>query len=378
MNPIVEAIQNLEREYGHNELFVGVSNEEGALDKISLVLNTFGQIDYESEVNNTAEVLRSLSDLINARALSPESAAYILFLAHPDDNARYRAIDQIYRNRSTEDHAVFQAVYFAKKYEESMNTRALYESVIERNNILIDKYQNRYCKNRSEIFKGKCAVYTVITGGYEELNDPKVINPEWDYYCFTDDPQKISSNVWNIRKLDNIIENDPARTQRYAKMHPFLLLPEYDYTIYIDGSFTISGDLSEYINTYSRECTMLCFPHPSRQKLEDEVEAIKVLRYHQDPGVKGIFDEQVEFYRSEGYDDSLPLIETGCLVRSNHDELLNKVMEDWWQEIKNRGHRDQLSIGYVCWKNGYQYDISNISVTWNKYLEYRDHADRYK
>ena len=26
-------------------------------------------------------------------------------------------------------------------------------------------------------------------------------------------------------------------------------------------------------------------------------------------------------------------------------------MDEWWEEIKNGSHRDQLSFNYVCWKN---------------------------
>lgn len=373
MNSIIEQILILEREYGHNELFNGVSDEEGALDKLSLICSTIDHITYTEDSGGTTEALRSLANLINVRALSPESLAYLLFLMHPDDDIKFKAIDRLYQNRSNEDHATFQAVYFAQKYEEADNNYHLFD----RFKLINEKYRLRYGKETPEKFSGKGAVYTVITGEYENLKDPQFVDPEWDYYCFTDEIDKYSSDIWNIRKLDHIMANDLTKTQRYAKTHPFLLLPEYDYTIYLDGSFTIVGDLREYINIFSKGCSMLCFPHPARQKLKDEVEAIKVLRYHQDPSIRNNLDDQIDAYRSEGYNDDLPLIESGCLVRTNHDPLLNMVMEDWWKEIKNRSHRDQLSIGYVCWKNNYLYDISALEVTNNKYLSYCDHIDRY-
>ena len=118
---------------------------------------------------------------------------------------------------------------------------------------------------------------------------------------------------------------------------------------------------------------MLCFPHPSRQKLEDEVEAIKSLRVNVSPGQWTEYDEQVAQYRGDGYTDSEPLVETGCLIRSNRNELLNKVMEDWWKEIITKTQRDQLSLGYVCWKNCYKFDISMLRVCNNMYMNYNDH-----
>ena len=29
-------------------------------------------------------------------------------------------------------------------------------------------------------------------------------------------------------------------------------------------------------------------------------------------------------------------------------------MEDWWKEIEKYSNRDQVSLPYVLWKNGYQ------------------------
>ena len=231
MNDVVEQIISLEHEYGHDELCNGVSDENGALDKIGLVCNIY---DIITDVTNEAdETVRSLANLINAKAFSPESAAYLLFLAYPDDSIKYRIISRLYRNRSFEDFVIFQAVYFNQKYEESLNSINLYKNMIDKYVNINDKYRTRYSGTESDQFRGKCAVYTVITGGYEELNDPQIIDPEWDYYCFTDDPGIFTSDVWKIIKLDDVIKNDLIRTQRYAKTHPFILLPEYDYTIYI-------------------------------------------------------------------------------------------------------------------------------------------------
>ena len=36
----------------------------------------------------------------------------------------------------------------------------------------------------------KKAVYTVITDGKDALQSP-VVNPEWDYICFTDAPDRV-------------------------------------------------------------------------------------------------------------------------------------------------------------------------------------------
>ncbi len=48
------------------------------------------------------------------------------------------------------------------------------------------------------------------------------------------------------------------------------------------------------------------------------------------------------------------------IFRKNKDEKLMKVMEDWWDEILNNGRRDQLSFCYVCWKNNFEFDVSEL------------------
>lgn len=369
MNSIVEEILSLEKEYGHTELYCGAADESEVLDKLGLLCSMMKYVGDDNDPDTIEQAMEPIIKLITAHALSPECAAYILFLQYPDDDYKYAHFERLYKDRSGEDRLIFRAVFYKFKYDEAYNELHLFDRYIPINK----QYITRYGSDKAEAFTGKGAVYTVITGGYDNVCDPVFIDPGFDYYCFTDDPDSLSSNVWNIRKLEHIVENDTVRTQRYAKMHPHLLLPEYDYTIYIDGNFTIKGDLKEYINLFSRGKSMLLFPHSSRSTLAEEVRAIKELRLRIDPNIRNEYDEQIEQYMSEGYNDDEPLVENGCMVRSNRDEKLNAVMEDWWNELSTKTARDQLSIGYVCWKNHYKYDISALSIYYNDYIEYNSH-----
>ena len=372
MNSIVCDILELEKEYGHNELFIGASSEDEVLDKLGLLISVMRYINNGIENSVLENVLSSVTNLIDSHALSPESVAFILFLESPEDDYKFEVFKRLYEHRSKEDGAVFQAAYYKKKYEEAYSNLHMFDKY-ERIN---EKYISRYGHQMPDIFSGRGAVYTIITGAYDELNDPLYVDPELDYYFFTDEPDNYRSGIWKIKKLDFTVKNDNTRTQRYAKMHPFEILPDYDYTIYVDGKFTIIGDLKEYISVFSRGSGMLCFPHPERKTLKEEVEAIKVLRYGLDQKARNEFDDQVDVYLTEGYADSEPLIDSGCIIRSNHDKALNNVMEDWWNEVMTRTARDQLSFGYACWKNGYKYDISALSIYDNKYLDYCDHNER--
>ena len=81
----------------------------------------------------------------------------------------------------------------------------------------------------------KIACYTALVGDYDNLLNPVYITDEWDYICFTD--QKISGSKWKIRPLQHIIAKDPIRTNRWHKLNPHILFPEYDYSIYITKRF---------------------------------------------------------------------------------------------------------------------------------------------
>ena len=50
----------------------------------------------------------------------------------------------------------------------------------------------------------RTAVYTCIIGGYDELLQPRVPDPEFDYICFVGKGEKTADRVgvWKIRDFD--------------------------------------------------------------------------------------------------------------------------------------------------------------------------------
>ena len=249
------------------------------------------------------------------------------------------------------------------KYE---NVLTSYKTVHENVRHIVRSY---YSRLDSTAFTGKGAVYTVITGNYDDLNEPLVIEKDLDYFCFTDNKELKSEN-WTIVHIEDDMGLDPIRLSRYYKFLIHRVLPTYDYSVYIDGKKQITGDLNEYIRYYSKGKTMLCAPHPLRQHIEEEI--IEVGRLNKaDPK---FLTEQFEHYKNDGYDESVPLIEGCLLVRNHHDKLLQKVMEDWFDELCKWSYRDQISLGYVCWKNGYIFDLSEILIYENPYIKDIGHA----
>ena len=358
----IRQIIELENKFGHNGFLFEMESVEEISEKYTYVVEMINRIEESHNPEETDMIL----GMVSTGILSPEAIAYIL--SHECSNCRVvlEVIETYFEHKSVTDWLLFSGVFY--RFRSQQLKRVALSKIRENGfwNFATRQYELRYgnCQYDQKWFKGKGAVYTIITGGYDQLQEPETINPEWDYFLFTDSPEKYSSDVWKIIVLDNSENLNPILLQRKVKCLPYLFLKDYDYTIYVDGKVHIVGDLSEYINIYAKECSMLCIPHPERQKIEDEAQAIIDLN-KADPQ-KTL--EQVKHYKSLGYKDERILPDTCILVRSNRDEKLNEVMNDWWKEIQKWTYRDQLSIGYCFWKNEYDYDISSFSLYGSKYV----------
>jgi hypothetical protein len=226
-------------------------------------------------------------------------------------------------------------------------------------------------KKLSKIFNNrKKVVYTVITGNYDDLLTPINRNKDWDYICFTDDPD-LESDFWQLIHIDNPENLSPSRLNRIYKILPHIYLKKYDYSLYVDGNFRIIGDVDEYVARYSYHSPMLCFIHPKRTNIYDEAEACIRL----DKDSVDVITDQINGYKSEKYPGVNGLISGGIMYRKHNDPAVVDTMETWWGEVKNKSHRDQLSFNYVCWKKDFQYDICKLNIWENEYFEHHFHKE---
>lgn len=229
--------------------------------------------------------------------------------------------------------------------------------------IIIDKKEQFSFKDK------KVAVYTAVTGGYDDLIIPEVIDEDFDYICFTDNPE-LKSDFWDVRMMDDI-NLDRVRKARIHKIQPHRFLPEYDYTFWIDGNFKPIFSLKDYVYKYFKNNQLLAIPHEARDCIYEEAIACEKLQ-KDDPEV---MIPQMEKYKSEGYPEHNGLIASGVLFRNNKDPQVMKVMDDWTDEVLNHSRRDQLSFNYACWKNNFNYDTSDIYYFKNQFLFREGHGD---
>jgi len=196
--------------------------------------------------------------------------------------------------------------------------------------------------------KNKRVIYTCITSGYDTIIEPKVITSGFDYICFTDN-MAMESSVWEMRPLPKETEKlSQVKKQRYVKINPHLLLSEYDVSIWVDGNVTIKSNLNEFVDKFlSTEYSIYVPKHPSRDCIYAESKAVLAMK----KDVNANVDPQIERYKKEGFPKNYGLLQSNIILRKHNDENCIKFMEQWFEELKNGSHRDQLSFNYVAWKN---------------------------
>lgn len=124
----------------------------------------------------------------------------------------------------------------------------------------------------------KYAIYTAIVGGYDEIMHPKVGDDRFDYILFSNDIQEDRVGVWQVRPI-SYYNDDNTRICRYVKTHPEELLPEYEFSIWIDSNIRVLTSFlyERCVELYQQGCQIASMNHLERNCIYDE--AFVVLNY---------------------------------------------------------------------------------------------------
>lgn len=198
------------------------------------------------------------------------------------------------------------------------------------------------------ITKKKKVVYTCITGDYDNLSKLTKFEHDFDYICFTDS-QNITNNFWKIRPIpEELLSYSKVKQQRCIKINPHKYLPEYDLSVWVDAVVDIRGDLNEFISNKCADDASIFIPtHPQRKCIYKEAEACVKLKKDTPDNI----NPQIKRYEKEGFPKDFGLVQSNIIIRKHNDPDCIKLMECWWNELKNGSHRDQLSFNYAMWKN---------------------------
>jgi len=228
--------------------------------------------------------------------------------------------------------------------------------------------------------KNNKVVYTAIIGGYDNLTEPSFKPDGWDFVCFTNN--NISSDIWEIRNTLPLY-SDNTRTARKHKLLTHRFLPEYDYSLWIDGNILIRDDINELLK-YLDNANYATFNHMEnvldpRDCVYDEAKAIldagnRNLNKNPHKGMKAFKDnpeliiKQMNRYKEDSYPENNGLVvQMEVLRRHNEKDVIN-AMEKQWIELKHNSKREQLSFNYTAWKTGLKFNYISGDSRDNKHF----------
>ena len=193
----------------------------------------------------------------------------------------------------------------------------------------------------------KTIIYTVITGNYDTIKQPLVVEEAVEYYLFTNNPEIIDAGVWIVVQIPS--EQWQGRTEREnnillsrkVKMLPHKYLPkECELSIYVDADMLIKGPLTRLLKDLREETLFAACRHSYCGSVREEIE---------DLIAKGMVDvtqieNQWQRYLEWGFEDNLGISENGLFIRRHNDARVIQLMELWWKEYQNGCLRDQVSL----------------------------------
>lgn len=192
-------------------------------------------------------------------------------------------------------------------------------------------------------------IYTAIVGPYDPPRIPTVVDTSVDYLCFTDRPEGVRA-PWQARPLvwsaSERGEYGRCLTARWHKMLSTVVVPEYDQTIWCDGSIQWTARPTELWGIVG-DATMACHDHLVRKTVSEEVEACAFF----DKDEPDILRAQGAAYREAGFPDDVGLTASGIVVRAARPGLA-AVEVAWWSELYRWSLSDQIGLAFIAWKHG--------------------------
>lgn len=199
-------------------------------------------------------------------------------------------------------------------------------------------------------------IYTCITGDYDCLMEPGAADPDFDYVCFVEKGKKTAgrSGIWEIRETDLSLD-DKTVLSRYPKINPHILLPEYEYSVWIDGNIVIS-DMYFYDIVRQKIRSGVLYSgmkHWARDCAYDEV--AKCIDARVDSRIRLI--KALAFLKKNHFPKHYGMYENNVIFRRHNAPEIMEFDTLWWQMFTDYTHRDQILHPYCMMKCGIDFDF---------------------
>ena len=224
----------------------------------------------------------------------------------------------------------------------------------------------------------KTIIYTVITGNYDTIKQPLVVEEGVEYVLFTNNPNIQNAGVWRVVQIPSeqwqgrMERENNILLSRKVKMLPHEYLPkECELSIYVDADMLIKGQLTLLLENLKEDNLFAACRHSYCKSVNEEINDLKA---------KGMVDvtqieNQWQRYVEWGFEDDLGISENGLLIRKHNNQHIQSLMQLWWDEYKNGCLRDQVSLMPCMYKSNFvpyfQFIEKNIRA--NEYLDVLKH-----
>ena len=200
-------------------------------------------------------------------------------------------------------------------------------------------------------------ICTAVTGGYD-YQIPSISIEGVDYIYFTDgnSPFQIQE-PWYVHLLDDEHLDNRRRSKR-PKLNPHSIptLANYKYLIWVDGDMGIyNPNFVEDMFSFMKNGFVVS-PHFDNRHCAYGEATIRPPKYAKEP-----LDEQVAFYRQEGFPENFGLYECGVSLRDMTNPKVKELGELWHQQNLDWSYQDQVSLPYCLWKTGFIPDVLPMS-----------------
>lgn len=209
---------------------------------------------------------------------------------------------------------------------------------------------------------GRGVVYTAVFGGYDNIDEPMFVNPNLEYYAFTD-CELPQDSVWkkvDISKFKQLEGLDDYHKAKYIKMFPHEFFPEFDFSIWVDGNVALIADTYP-IAVMADGSPIATYANPIHNCIYTEGKYMLFQRRVP----KQELQIQLGHYRDEGFPEHFGMREFSIIYRNHKRKDYYELMNQWWDHVNKYTMRDQLSLPFILWKNGFTIDyIKCLGENW--------------
>ena len=221
----------------------------------------------------------------------------------------------------------------------------------------------------------KVIVYSCMIGNYDNVTS---FNKQrgYDYILFTD--QNIKNTNWTIFPIpDEVLKLNVSdiKKQRYMKIHPHKFFKNYDLSLYIDPNYEITGDLDDCLINTLNPLDHIYIPHLQFGKgmkqaidkaIEKKLDDVSLLKHVMDR------------YNQSKLLDKTGIVNAGLIIRKHHTEDCIKLMERWWEEVRDYSHVDNFAFDYAGYMTGVRYLYTSYQFALFYFKVHRHLKDKQK